>query len=564
MAQPSWPGIDTRTLRGPGVEDDSNLSLLVISGDYARRIPLAAGTVAIIGRAAEADITVPDAAVSRLHARFSERDGDVWVADEGSHNGTEVNGARIDAERSVADGDVVRVGATSVIVRGGRARGSAIDAGALAGRLAAEIDRALAFDRALGVVAVAADARDDDVLTVAVRQTLGPGDVAARVAPGTWIAVLPERDREEAVDIAERLAAEVPGARRAAMTCPADAVDAADAIAQLVGAVSASAPGREPRTRAVVAGDREILVAEPAMQRIFELLRRLAASEATVLVVGETGVGKEHAAHAVHAWSARAAAPFVAVNCAALADGVIDSELFGHVRGAFTGAAADRVGYFEAASGGTLFLDEVGELSPAGQAKLLRALEARAVTRVGETRERAVDVRVVAATNRDLEREVAAGSFREDLYYRLATAVVEVPPLRERRREIPALARAFAPDGPGLSESALRALVAHRWPGNVRELKAAITYAVAMAAGGPIEAWHLPDGVRDPQADVAAEPEPPPTGFRPLAEEIAALEKRRMQEALAAAGGVRTRAAALLGVPRRTFTLKMRAYGLRG
>src|SRR5439155_8250906 len=190
-------------------------------------------------------------------------------------------------------------------------------------------------------------------------------------------------------------------------------------------------------------GERHVLLADPAMARVFALLERLASAELPVLVTGETGVGKENAAYAVHHWSKRSG-PFVAVNCAALGpESLVDSELFGHEKGAFTGAVAAKAGLFESAAGGTVFLDEVGELPVAIQAKLLRALETRKITRLGETKERPIELRLVAATNRALEDEVAAGRFRQDLYFRLSGATVILPPLRDRKCEIPVLARAL-------------------------------------------------------------------------------------------------------------------------
>jgi len=317
--------------------------------------------------------------------------------------------------------------------------------------------------------------------------------------------------------------------------------------------------------------ERVAIVAEPAMLRIYELLERLAAADLPVLVHGETGVGKELAARAVHGWSARKNGPFVPVNCAALAETLAESELFGHRRGAFTGAVADKIGYVEAAHQGTLFLDEVGELSAPLQAKLLRALDSGEVTRVGDTEPRTVDVRVVAATNRDLQQEIHEGRFREDLYYRLCAATVVVPPLRDRPRDILPLANsllaeacAAAKRAPmSLSDASMRLLLRYPFPGNVRELANAIRYAVATCDADTVEPWHLPGTTVAEQPEQAADTNEVPRRFRPIADEIAELEQRRMAEALEAAAGVQTRAAELISMPRRTFTTKMRKYGLR-
>ncbi|MCB9748607.1 MAG: sigma 54-interacting transcriptional regulator [Myxococcales bacterium] len=348
---------------------------------------------------------------------------------------------------------------------------------------------------------------------------------------------------------------------------------------QTVEAAQSVAPTR------IELGERVVLIAAPVMARVFELIRRLAASELPVLIRGETGVGKEHAAYAVHHWSSRAAGPFVAVNCAAIPQTLVESELFGHVRGAFTGAAGAREGLFERAGGGTLFLDELGELPPATQAKLLRVLEDGLITPVGAARPREVDVRVVAATNRDLAVEVESGGFRRDLYFRLASAPVEIPPLRERVHEVPVLASAFLEQAsarigrapPQFGPGAVRLLLGHPWPGNVRELRNLAEYLVAAIPGETIEARDIRERLREsaviagvgpqresePEQEPEGAPEPTPDERPPLAEELKALERARMIEALERAGGVQKHAAALIGMPLRTFSAKLKQYGLK-
>jgi two-component system response regulator AtoC len=293
-----------------------------------------------------------------------------------------------------------------------------------------------------------------------------------------------------------------------------------------------------------------------------------------VLISGETGVGKENVAHALHQWSARAAGPFVPINCASLPETLVESELFGYERGAFTGAATAKVGHLEAASGGTVFFDEIGELPLAAQAKLLRALESRRVLRVGGRKEEAIDVRVVAATNRKLETEVHEGRFREDLFFRLGGAKVVIPPLRERPRELAILARLFLERAcavtdrvsPELSSATLAALARHRWPGNVRELKNEMEYVAATATELVVEPWHLSERIAATVPSPTVVPRAPrPDGdlkFRPINDELRDLERRRRGEALVAAGGVQKRAAELIGMPLRTFTLKYKQYGL--
>jgi two-component system response regulator HydG len=298
------------------------------------------------------------------------------------------------------------------------------------------------------------------------------------------------------------------------------------------------------------------------MQTLFERIERVAPTDTTVLITGETGVGKELVARAVHSLSPRRAKPFLAVNCAALAEGVLESELFGHVRGAFTGALRDRAGVFEAASGGTLFLDEIGATTLALQSRLLRALQEREVTRVGSTSVVKTDVRVVAATNRPLETLVAEGKMREDLYYRLAVFPLSVPPLRERPSDIPLLVdywldrlRETLPNAQRLSCSAfaLRLLRKYDWPGNVRQLFAALESAAISADGGRIEAQHLPAAVRGNERSATAR-------YRssgPIED-----ERQSIEDAIAQAGGSLSRAAELLGMGRTTLWRKLRAHGL--
>jgi len=322
-------------------------------------------------------------------------------------------------------------------------------------------------------------------------------------------------------------------------------------------------------------GEREVIVADPVMVRIYELLARIGRGDLTVLVCGETGVGKENAAYAVHHHSARRAGPFISINCAAIQETLAESELFGHEKGAFSGAACTKAGLLEAAAGGTVFLDEVGELPLAVQAKLLRAVEARRVTPVGSLRERELDVRIVAATNRDLDDEVRAGRFRRDLLYRLNAATVVLPPLRERPRELVLLSRVFLDEAcrrvgravPAIAPSAMRALAAHGWPGNVRELRNTMELVAVTVEGDVVEARDLELAIRlDAPATLSvpvAEGSSPGPGFRPITEEVSQLEARRMAEALDATGGVHTRAAALIGMPLRTFTTKVKLYGLR-
>jgi two-component system, NtrC family, response regulator AtoC len=305
-----------------------------------------------------------------------------------------------------------------------------------------------------------------------------------------------------------------------------------------------------------------LVLADRAMVKLFAVARRVAVAQSAVLVSGETGTGKEIIAERIHRQSARGAGPFLRLNCASLPEALIESELFGHERGAFTGADRRRTGYFEAATGGTLLLDEIGEMPLNVQAKLLRVLERRAIVRVGGTEEVGVDVRIICATHRDLRREVEAGRFRQDLYYRISTFTLEVPPLRERPTEIVLLAELFAVriardlglSPPRLGVDVIEALSAHAWPGNVRELRNTMEHAVVMAGGGDVRREHLP-------ALFTAVASPASPGMRGRIED---MERAELVSALAAEGGNRTRAAKRLGLSRRALLYKILKYGLQG
>jgi DNA-binding NtrC family response regulator len=323
---------------------------------------------------------------------------------------------------------------------------------------------------------------------------------------------------------------------------------------------------RRPLLEASVPNPAGMVGRSPKMREALAAIARVAVGDTTVLVTGETGTGKELAARAVHDLSPRKRAPFIAVNCGALAEGILESELFGHVRGAFTGAVRDRVGVFEAADGGTIFLDEIGEMSVALQQRLLRVLQEREVTRVGASRPAKVDVRVVAATNRDLASLVEQGRFREDLYYRLAVFPIALPPLRDRRADIPLLvehalsvlrARREGAERLTCSPLAMRLLRAYDWPGNVRHLFGALERAAVEADYGRIEAQHLPVELRPASNSASELREQRYRGTVPADEERAAIVS-----ALEQTGGALAQSAELLGMGRTTLWRKLKLYGL--
>jgi transcriptional regulator with PAS, ATPase and Fis domain len=300
------------------------------------------------------------------------------------------------------------------------------------------------------------------------------------------------------------------------------------------------------------------------MRHVLELVERVAKSEATVLITGESGAGKECVARLIHEQSTRSAGPFVAINCGAISETLLESELFGHVRGAFTGAIHDRPGLFEAANHGTLLLDEIGVVPSGMQVKLLRVLQEHEVRRVGSNKDTPVDVRVIGATNRDLPQRIAANQFRQDLYYRLKVLNIHVPPLRERHEDILQLAERTISEVVGrtkseavdLSPEVTERLLGYDWPGNVRELENVIEHAVVMAAGRRIDMRDLPDDVWQAAIPIAT---PQPNGkVRPLAE----ITREYIESALAENEGNQSITARELGIGSATLYRKLKAYGL--
>ena len=304
----------------------------------------------------------------------------------------------------------------------------------------------------------------------------------------------------------------------------------------------------------------DMVLESPAMMRILDVARRVAQVDSTVLLTGESGVGKERVARFIHHESARTGGPFVAINCGAVPENLLESELFGHTRGSFTGATQDRVGLFEAANGGTLLLDEIGEVPAPMQVKLLRVLQERQIRRVGENKTRAINVRVVAATNRNLVDEIRAARFRQDLYYRLKVVEIVVPPLRERREDVLPLARWFLAATSaranrkvsGFTPAAAHQLLRYAWPGNVRELENAVERAVVLARRNRIDVEDLPPevGLAVPDALISSD-------VRSLAD----VERDYIRSVVRAVGGNRTQAAAKLGIGAATLYRKLKQYG---
>jgi DNA-binding NtrC family response regulator len=557
--------------------------LLVHEGGSSRVFALPPAGELVVGRSPAAGLQIEDASVSRLHARFRFEGGGAGIADLESHNGTRVNGERVAGERQLKHGDVIALGNVTLVYRreaAPLARAAALDAGELRRRLAEELERSRRYGRSFAIVAIEIGPRErGELMMKALADQLRTLDSFA--LDGEQLLVLLPETRADGVQspIERLLHVLTPPARAGFAIFPADGLEPDVLLAAAKAAARAAAGGElAPATNAmatlVEVGGLQVVAAAPAMVQLYNVIRRLAASDMPVLIYGETGAGKEIAASALHHWSPRRAQKMLAVNCAALPETLIESELFGYERGAFSGADRPRAGLFEAAIGGTVFLDEVGELSAQAQAKLLRAVEMRRVSRLGSSEDREIDVRLVAATNRPLESEVKAGRFRQDLFFRLGAATLTVPPLRDRPQDLAVLARTFLERACAalgrppltLAPTTLKLLAAHGWPGNVRELKNTMDYLAATVTETVLEPDLLPPSIvqrpaeRGPSREEAEVRETAPLGN--LQEEIRQLERRRITEALEASGGVQVKAAELIGMPLRTFAGKVRLYGL--
>ncbi|HWP35581.1 MAG TPA: sigma 54-interacting transcriptional regulator [Thermodesulfobacteriota bacterium] len=547
------------------------IRLVLLHGD--RRLltlPLAARPIRI-GRDPAADVVLEGPRISRLHATL-EPDGEAPAGLRLVPHGrlpVALNGAPLTGPATVAEGDRIAIGPYELCLV---ADGGDAAAGLEPTLVAERPTEVFAYDRAAGrlvvqrPVLVAPDGRRLPVARRRLRIGTGPGNDVVLADPYVSAAhcvVVQTGGRFFVRDLGSTNGTWVDGRQ----------VTEAELI-----------PGttlRLGRTRLVFESETvgplaleadtatrcdELVGRSLEMRRLFALIRRVAPTESTVLVTGETGTGKELVARALHALSARSAGPFVAVNCGALAAELVESELFGHERGAFTGAVGRRAGAFEAASGGTLFLDEVGELPLTLQPKLLRALESRTVTRLGSSTAVPVDVRVVAATHRDLEAEVRAGRFREDLFFRLHVVPIEVPPLRERLEDLPLLAahlleRLGAGRGRSLAPAALARLAAHDWPGNVRELRNVLERAALLADGDLIEADHLRFARVGPAAGSAEGGGA--TARRGPARRMEEVEREAIVAALEATGWNKRAAARALGIAKSTLHEKLRKWGLR-
>ncbi len=558
-----------------GASDDG-LHLSVMGPNVFETYPLSVPSEVIIGREEGADVRLIDGLASRMHARLHvQASGAIVVEDLGSHNGTFVRGERIGSKKQVTlqPGEAITIGFTHLMVQRHRPQ---LPARRLRSHAAFEERLDDACDRAVrGIGAGPAvirtrianeepAGRGADVIQGALR----PGDLLAQYAEGDYEILLLDTDVARVRSIAGSLGRRLRTAGIQAQTAVVAFPTHGRTAEALIGAASALLLDLENDTESAP------VLKSDAMRSLYRLAERAASGHSatgliTVLVLGETGAGKEVLANWIHRHSPRAEGPLLCINCAALTETLLESELFGHEKGAFTGANTTKAGLLESAAGGTVFLDEVGEMNAALQSKLLRTIERREIMRVGGRTAREVDVRFIAATNRDLEAEVANKNFRQDLYFRLNGISLTVPPLRERVEDIAPLARRFLAQAaraakrrpPRLSTEAIDLLQAYSWPGNIRELRNVIERALVICEGSEIGTAHLPVEKlrlrRMPPAPADATPAPA------LAAQGDDDERRRIAEAMVEFGGNQTRVAATLGMARGTLIARLERYGIR-
>jgi two-component system, NtrC family, response regulator AtoC len=562
------------TLKGGDAIVHARTTLVLYHRDGAQVIHLDKGRPLVVGRSAPADIEIHDLGLSRQHARFWWDDAGIWVEDLNSTNGTKKNGEKI-TRSQISPGDEVAVGPVMVSVhfissideelRGFDGHDRFVTA------LADEITRARTFQRPLALLMVKSKTttKDGHVSRWAsrLRMKLRPVDRVGIYGPNAVMVSLPEATPEMVRQLADSLAGGDPVLVCGAVSFPFDG----GSVEELIAAVQhATRSGRTPESAPDTG---TIIVKNPAMKEVMTTVKRLATSTIAVLIHGETGTGKEVIARSIHDSGPRKKQPLRCVNCAAIPGMLIESVLFGHEQGAFTGADKMARGIFEQADGGTVLLDEIGELAAPAQAALLRVLETKKVTRVGGDKEIAVDVRVIAATHRDLEGMVEAGRFRQDLLYRLNTMTLRIPPLRERVDEIIPLAERFLREARKTSGSdvksidplAQQTLEGYAWPGNVRELRNVIERACVLAEGKAITINELTDRIRStgtrtsPEQD-SIESTDDPVDYR---EHVRKYEAELIMRALHKANGNQTEAAKALNLPLRTLVHKIQTYGIK-
>ena len=567
---------------GPG----GRVSLLIYHRDGVEAVPLAKGQSVVVGRGDPARVQIPHPSLSRQHARFELVEGAVWVEDLGSTNGTRVGGEPLTARCRVEPGEEVTLGAATVVIHAApltdRHPGGLLEHDSFLSMLEQEMVRHRLFGHTLGLALVRSGTRDRgamDSWLPWLLELLGPVDRAGLYGPTAVEILVPEATERSLRELAGTITGAAHGLTCGLSLFPGAAASPEELI-EVTRTTALQATTRQPvqlaatSTEPVARGP--VVVESAAMKKVHAAVDRLARASIPVLVVGETGTGKEVIARMIHEQSPRANGPLRCVNCAAMPVQLIESILFGHEKGAFTGADQQTNGVFQDADGGAVLLDEIGELSPPAQAALLRALETGRVARVGSTEEVAVDVRVLAATHRDLEAMCKAGEFRWDLLYRIDVMTLKIPPLRERAEEIEALALCFLEQAnrdngrriEAIDPDALALLRSYPWPGNVRELRNAIHRAAVMADGETITVEDLPRRVLDwqpsgPEPEQLPAVEPQGDGEElDYRDRVERFERRLIEAALARTYGNQSDAARLLRIPIRTLSFKIKAFGI--
>ncbi|MDB4959943.1 MAG: uncharacterized protein JWO36_7512 [Myxococcales bacterium] len=581
-------GIDSDVRRG-------HLQVVVIGNGTFATHPLPEGAAIVIGRSNRCDIPVDDESISRRHATLSVGET-VTIEDLGSVNGTHVRGEKLKPKQpiSIAVGELVGIGTVHLIVQ---QRSRPMRPRRLwtheyfEARLDEECARVERSGAAFALLRIHPDRRAppsfvEETLVEVARES----DILGKYGPHEYEVLLPDTPPAKADEAMRRIEAKLLEhglkSRIFVACCPRDGRSPYQLNSKV------EAPQAKAKDKVVTTGT-DIVVSDVQMQSLHRMVEQIADSQIGVLLLGETGVGKEVFARAVHRASPRSSGPFVELNCAALTETLLESELFGHEKGAFTNATSAKPGLIETADGGTLLLDEIGDMPLATQVKLLRVIEDSQLRRVGGLKARSINVRFVAATNSDLEAQMAAGAFRRDLYFRLNGVTIVIPPLRERMAEIEPLAKSFISrsrpprddkPSPTISPEALEIMKGYSWPGNVRELKNMIERAVLLCGDGPIRPEHLPAdkmlavrltassprmfswiGTRAPSSgDSSASPGAAPRGEEaipaPPRRKGSADEQQWIMQALDRARGNQTLAARLLGISRRTLVNRLNEY----
>ncbi len=576
------------------LNDDEHLrGLLAIGDGFVATFELPDAATVVVGRSADCDICIDVPNVSRRHVLI-HAGVETTIEDLGSANGTYVGGRRLERGESVVLGPdaVVELGSTMLVLqsryRASRPRRIWVH-DYFEARLEEECHRAARANRTFALLRIRTGSPQSTAraLQELMLGALRSCDVVASYAPNDYEVLIADASAAESRSVVARVRTALSSAGAHVQTgvayYPQDG-RVPEALMARAG-TDLTAPGDSDST------EMPVVVAAPAMRELHRLVERVAAGEINTLVLGETGTGKEVIAERIHALSRRVDCPLLRINCAALADNLLESELFGHERGAFTGATDAKPGLLEIADGGTVFLDEIGDMSLALQAKLLRTLEDGNVRRVGGLTSRPVDIRIVAATHKDLELEVAEGRFRRDLFFRIAGVTVVVPPLRDRVEEIEPLAEMFAAQAcrrqrhqppVTISRGALAWLQEYDWPGNIRELRNVMDRAVLLCTGGTIDIEHLPSSrigrtyrLTRPTQPIArpveTDLEPPSergeraqTIIEPIDLKAGMKERERelVRDALARAAGNQTQAARLLGISRRTLISRIEEFDL--